>query len=146
MPEVTRVKDLMCRFHAACEQAKNREEYLLKYGVYEYVFTRKEEPDVIKGVLIPDCRASQWEHTFYYKNGSRECDYCGYARDGTWTASPIYTIDENTGDPLKMIELEPVPRSKLGLTHHISIFTTSYQPVKIARLIIAENDWLADDY
>ena len=60
VPEVTRVKDLMCRFHAACEQAKNREEYLLKYGVYEYVFTRKEEPDVIKGVLIPAPCASQW--------------------------------------------------------------------------------------
>ena len=145
MPEVTRAKDFMVRFGKARDDAEKKGERLLKYGVYEYVFTTKDEPDVIKGVLIPECRASQWEHTSFYKNGSRECDYCGYAREGKWTASPIYTIDENTGDPLNMIKLEPVPQMKLGFTLGPPMFTR-YRPVGIAKLIMAEDEWLADDY
>jgi hypothetical protein len=137
----------MARFRKACDEAKKKEEYLLKYGVFEYVFTTEEEPDVVKGVLIPDTRATQWEHTFYYRNGSRECDYCSYARNGTWTASPIYTIDENTRDPLNMIKLEPVPQLRLGFTLGPPMFTR-YRPVGIAKLIQEEEAYLReeDDY
>ena len=129
----------MVRFRKACDEAEKKQERLLKYGVYEYVFTTKDEPDVVKGVLIPECRASQWEHTFYYKNGSRECDYCSDAREGRWTASPIYTIDKNTGNPINMIKLEPVPRLRLGFDFGPPMFTR-YRPVGIAKLIQEEED------
>lgn len=127
----------MVRFERACDEAKKREEYLLKYGVCEYVFTTKEEPDVVKGVLIPDTRATQWEHTYYYRNGDRYCDFMSDARNGRWTASPIYTIDENTGNPLDMIKLEPVPQLRLGFTLGPPMFTR-YRPVGIAKLIQEE--------
>ena len=141
---MVRYKDLMVRYRKACDDAEKKGKRLLKYGVYEYVFTTKDEPDVVKGVLIPECRASQWEHTYYYKNGSRECDYCSYAREGTWTASPIYTIDENTGDPLNMIKLEPVPQLRLGITLGPPMFT-SYRPVGIAKLIMDEDASLREE-
>ena len=141
---MTRFKDWMSRFSRACDEAKKKEEHLLKYGVCEYVFTTKEEPGVVKGVLIPDTRATQWEHTYYYRNGDRECDFMSYAREGKWSASPIYTIDENTGNPLDMIKLEPVPQLRLGFTLGPRMFKT-YRPVGIAKLIMDEDAALREE-
>ena len=135
------------RFNSARLKADERwEELFNACGVYEYVFM-DETAGVVKGVLLPDSRACQWEHTYYYKNSDLYCDYAEAARKGTWTASPIYIIDENTPDPLGEIKLEPYCPSFLvpdGWSK--SSPYNKRRPVGIWRKIMADAEMYDENY
>ena len=95
--------------------------------------------------MLPDTRADQWEHTYFYRNSDVDCDNMADAREGRWTASPIYVINENTPDPLNGIELEDIPRLNLGsLVYWDSGGVRKKRPVGIWKKIKADNDLYYD--